>query len=140
MRFYIDTCIWIDFFEDRNGKNKRGLNAREFLVNILFSKCVIVSSSAVFDELLKRYTKKELQEKMKKIEHRIKLIKTNQKQENEAKMISRIRKLSFQDTFHAIIARDNNCVLITRDKDFSHLADFIEYYKPEEIIENNLFF
>lgn len=59
---------------------------------------------------------------------------TNLKQKTEAKKIAQERALPPGDVLHAIIARDNNLVLITRDKHFKQLEDITPYHKPEDII------
>ena len=52
----------------------------------------------------------------------------------EAKKISEERGLPFGDVMHAILARNNNAILISRDKHFQLLKDICEVVKPEEII------
>lgn len=38
------------------------------------------------------------------------------------------------NALHAIVARDNGLILITRDNHFRVLQDISKYYKPEELI------
>lgn len=52
----------------------------------------------------------------------------------EAKDIAKKRNLPKGDTLHAIIARDNKAILVSRDKPFKKLKDFCIVVKPEEII------
>ncbi len=52
----------------------------------------------------------------------------------EAKNIAKLRNLPKGEVLHAILARDNETIMITRDKHFLKLRDVIESYKPEEII------
>ena len=49
-------------------------------------------------------------------------------------MLAEIRNVPRGDAIHAIIARDYELILITRDKHFQNLKDIAECYKPEEII------
>ena len=51
----------------------------------------------------------------------------------EAKELVKIRKLPFGDCLHDILARDNNAILVTRDKPFYELNDIVEIRKPEEL-------
>ena len=38
------------------------------------------------------------------------------------------------DALHALIARDNKCIMVTRDAHFKKLLDIINPKKPEDII------
>jgi len=38
------------------------------------------------------------------------------------------------DALHAIVARDNDLILVTRDRHFRKLEDISKHYKPEELI------
>ena len=44
------------------------------------------------------------------------------------------RSIPKGDALHAILARDNNALLISRDKDFQKLKDIVKVYAPEEVI------
>ena len=55
-------------------------------------------------------------------------------QRDEAKKIAEERYLPPGDALHAILARDNNLIMITRDKHFKKLGDIAPHYKPEEVI------
>jgi len=61
-------------------------------------------------------------------------IMVNKEQVLESTKISKERNLPKGDVLHAIIARDNDLVLITRDNHFKKLKDISLHYKPEEII------
>ena len=55
-------------------------------------------------------------------------------QGDEAIKIANERKLPYGDVLHSIIARDNNLILVTRDRHFKELQDISKSYKPEELI------
>ena len=57
-------------------------------------------------------------------------------QRDEAKKIATERNLPPGDVLHAIIARDNSLIMVTRDKHFKKLEDITKHYKPEEIISD----
>jgi predicted nucleic acid-binding protein len=57
----------------------------------------------------------------------------NDKQLNEAHSLSLKTEVHLNDCIHTIIARDNNAVLVTRDKHFDALKYLIEIKKPEEL-------
>jgi predicted nucleic acid-binding protein len=56
------------------------------------------------------------------------------RQVDEARRISRDRSVSRGDALHAVLARDNNAIIITRDKHFEVLYDIVKSLKPEEAI------
>ena len=56
------------------------------------------------------------------------------RQFKEAKELAHRRKVPWGDALHAIIARDNDAVLVTRDHHFERLSDISIPQKPEDII------
>ena len=56
------------------------------------------------------------------------------KQREEAKKIAKERDVPAGDALHAIVARDNDLILVTRDRHFRKLEDISKHYKPEELI------
>lgn len=52
----------------------------------------------------------------------------------EAARIKRERKLPFADLVHAIIARDNGAIMVTRDAHFEDLKDIATIRKPEDLL------
>lgn len=71
---------------------------------------------------------------IKPFENIIERVFVIKKQKDEAKIIAKERNLPPGDVLHSILARDNNLILITRDKHFNELTDISRSYKPEEII------
>ena len=57
----------------------------------------------------------------------------NKNQIITAREIKSELNIPFGDALHAIVAKDNDAILITRDKHFLEI-DFIECYKPEDLI------
>ena len=55
-------------------------------------------------------------------------------QKKEATSLGRVRKVSFGDALHAVLARDNSAVMVTRDRHFLELMDIVEVRKPEELL------
>lgn len=134
-RYYIDTSIWIDLYEDRKGYNGEQLGdfALRLLLMIREMKNKLIITDILIRELEKYYTLEEINGMMKPFENLIERIFTTKEQHDEAKMISKGRELPKGDVLHAIIARDNNLILITRDKHFLQLNDLTRYYRPEEL-------
>jgi len=61
-------------------------------------------------------------------------VSANTQQTREARVVSRERALPTNDALHAILARDNDAVLITRDKHFKKVADYCRIHPPEELL------
>ena len=61
-------------------------------------------------------------------------VDVSDEQRDEAKKIAEKRRLPKGDVIHAILARDNKAVLVSRDKHFQLLKDICEVVKPEDII------
>ena len=58
----------------------------------------------------------------------------SKEQRDEAKKIAIERNVPPGDALHAIMSRDYELILVTRDNDFRKLEDISKHYKPEEII------
>lgn len=134
--FYFDTSIWLDFFEDRNEPNFPKSNRAKALVSkIIKDKDKIFISEVVKNELIgfgfSRYDIDSLFLPLQKI---IVFIYSTKKQFGKAKDISKKRDIPLFDALHALIARDNNAIMVTRDKHFDDLLDISKYKKPEELI------
>ena len=64
----------------------------------------------------------------------MKEVKVTEKQIKYAIKICKERNVAFGDAIHAILARDNGAIVITRDRHFLELQDLAECRKPEELI------
>lgn len=65
----------------------------------------------------------------------LKKIEITKKDWEEAKKISQERNVSKSDSLHAILARNNNAILITQNlTDFEKFSDMITIKRPEDII------
>ncbi len=135
-KFYIDTSIWIDLYEDRKGFNKEPLGdyALKLFGMIKANKDILVITDLLIKELEMNYSVAEINGMAKPFEDIIEKIIITAKRGYEAKKIAEKRKIPIGDVLHAIIARDYRLILITRDKHFRQLEDVSEHYKPEELI------
>ena len=61
-------------------------------------------------------------------------VEVKENQLKEARKINRERNIPFKDALHAILARDNCAILVTRDHHFEELQDIAVCKKPEEIL------
>ncbi len=67
----------------------------------------------------------------------IEKITTTKAQRNEARVIAECLDVPMGDAVHAIIARDNKYVLITRDNHFRKLDSIVKHHRPEDLIDRS---
>jgi hypothetical protein len=134
-KFYLDTAIWRDYFEDRkDGIRPLGEFAFQFLKNCEKKGCTVLYSGLVVEELKSDYPKERVAEVFSSFKHFIVEVPISNEQISEArKVVSSVKGTHIKDVIHAILARDNCAVMITRDKHFDALAHFVEVAKPEDI-------
>jgi predicted nucleic acid-binding protein len=134
-KYYIDTCIWIDYLQNRSDRYRPlGDWALMFLKKVIGQEDMILYSKLVEKELCKA----DLLEKFNQIEFIPKrlLEKVWITDENirNGFLISKKLELPPNDVIHALTAKDNNAVLVTRDKHFLELLKFVSVEKPENLI------
>ena len=136
LKFYLDTSIWMDLYEDRKGYSGECLGdfAWKLVSLIKAQRNKLVISDLLIRELESNYSIPEINGMIKLFENILEKIITNKKQRDEAANIAKERKLPPGDALHAILCRDYGLILITRDNDFRKLVDICPYHKPEEII------
>lgn len=135
-KFYLDTAIWRDYFEDRKDHMRPlGEFAFRFLKNCEKKGCVVLYSETAIHELKRSYSSKTIKQVFSSFMHFLEIVPTSAYQYYEAKKLAVIKTDSHEsDILHAILARDNNAILITRDFHFETLQDIAEIKKPEEVI------
>ena len=136
IRYYFDTSIWLDFIEERNEPNlpKSDL-ANELIHKIVNEANIIIYSNAILDELVKLgYSEQEVNTMLYELKNYLLFLEFTDKQFGKAKDLSIKRDVPLLDALHAFIARDNKCILVTRDAHFKKLLDIIKTHKPEELI------
>ena len=136
-KYYLDACIWRDYFENRGDKFRPlGEWALGLINEILEKKEYILYSDFVVEELKVKYSEAEITRIFEIISKRNLLIKAeiSKTQAKEAAKLCRERKVSFGDALHAVLARDNSAIMVTRDRHFLELDDIAEIKKPEELI------
>jgi predicted nucleic acid-binding protein len=118
MRYYIDTCVWIDFVENVD-------YADNLLFKILQQEAQIFVSELVFSEFVKHQSFSNIKMIFSTLKSKnlIVYIKATKVQEYEAISLSNKRNIPFGDALHAVLARDNDAILLTRDKHFMNLKD-----------------
>ena len=136
-KYYLDTSIWLDYYENRSD-NLRPLGEWAFrlLKTIIETDDIVCYSKTTLKEFNNcGYDEKTLKEILSivKPQNLIK-IKISAEQFEEGKKISKERNLPLGDVLNAILSRDNELVLVARDRHFEELTDIAMAYKPEELI------
>jgi len=134
-KYYLDTCIWRDYLEDRKDKFRPlGEWAFRLIKKIIEDEDEIIISDLVINELKKDYSNEKINELFSIVPKSLLVNKDcNFNQIKEAKKIIRLLKIPFGDALHAVVAKDNDAELISRDNHFDKI-DFIIAKKPEELI------
>ena len=137
-KYYIDTSIWRDYNENRSDRFRPlGEWAFALFRHIKENKELALYSDLVLDELKIRYSEKEVNEIFKILSDEGLLKKVDdptKEQVKEAKKKSKELKIPFADALHAILARDNKSILVSRDIHFHELQKIVKIKKPEDII------
>lgn len=138
MKIYLDTCVYIDYLEDRKD-NIRPLGE---LVHQLIKRAIscefdIVTSDWVLDEI-ERYRSKEvfieLLHKLKKM-NKITFVYKNKELEEEAKNLTTHQQIHYSDALHVVLAKAADAVyIVTRNvKDFPADYNGLKTVLPEDI-------
>ena len=135
-RYYFDTSIWLDFFENRNEPNlPKGEWANKLINKIISEDNKIAYSDAVKDEIVDLgYSIGEVENLLEPLNRILIFVEATKKQFGKAKDLSARRSVPLFDALHALIARDNKAIMVTRDAHFKKLKDIIKYKRPEDII------
>lgn len=135
-RYYLDACIWRDYFENRSDRFRPlGEWALMFINRMISENNLFVVSDHLLNELMINYTPDKLTSLLKIVPEQLKQeVKTNNMQAEEALYIMNRFKIPFGDALHAIIARDNNAILVTRDKHFFELTMIVSIVRPEDLL------
>ena len=119
---------------------KRGRNGeivRQLIEAIILNDATIIYSDVVATELknLGHGKKKKLQYMPKP--HRIKQVITTKEEIKEARKIARQKNIPLRDIFHAILARDHEAQLVSRDARFLRLRNITKAKSPEDILKTS---
>jgi len=136
-KFYFDTSIWRDYYENRSDSTKSlGELALQLIKKIIEEDNLVLYSDFVVQELMVKYSIEEINTILSIIYKLNLLVKVpiSKEQAHEAGVLCKKRKLPFGDALHSILARDNKAIMVTRDKHFERLMDIAEFKKPEDLI------
>ena len=134
-KYYFDISIWLDLFEKRDERLPKGKFAKELIEKIIKEDSIIFFSDVVIYELLKLgYPYHEVKKKFSLLKGVLNYVRATKTQIGKAKDLSFKRKIPKRDALHALIAKDNKAIIVTRDKHFIKLKDITSPKKPEELI------
>ncbi|MBI2575347.1 PIN domain-containing protein [Candidatus Woesearchaeota archaeon] len=135
-KYYLDTAIWLDFFENRNEPNMpKGDWAHKLLNKIIKNNGRVIYSDIVLLEIgITGYQPYEIEKLFEKIKPILIFAESTEKQAGKAKDLSSKRSIPKGDALHAILARDNKAMLVTLDKHFKRLTDIIKPKMPQDLI------
>lgn len=138
-KYFLDTCIWRDFYEDRIGFFGKPLGdlAAALIIKITKTKNTILFSETLFWELKKDYSLIEIKNMLNFLFISRVLIKVEITKEEyaEAKILAEKKNVPFVDCLNAVQARNHEAIMISRDKHFfENLSNIVETKKPEDII------
>lgn len=136
MKYYLDTSIWLDLFEDRNESNlQKSKFAHELMKKLIKENDKIIFTELISIELMNSgYAEPEIKELLNKFDKLIINIEPSNKEIGKSKDLASKRDVPRGDALHSLIARNNKAILVTRDNHFKRLIDIIKSKKPEEII------
>ncbi len=136
MKFYVDTSVWRDYFEDRgNGIRPLGEFAFRFLRKCQKDKATIIVSDIVIEELRRGLSEEQIEGMLSEFSELIVRVEHTEMQAEEARVFCRKHNyfFPFADALHSIIARDEDATVITRDKHFESIG-IAEALAPEETL------
>ncbi len=137
-KYYLDTCVWRDFYENRVSRDGRllGICAKKLIKKIIHDNDIILYSDLIEKELLKEYTEQELCDKLDAlilldILHKVHL---NELTRIKSRTIKNKYKIPLADAAHAILAKENKALLVTQDKHLLKLKNILKVSKPDDLI------
>lgn len=135
-KYYFDTSIWLDFFEDRDEPNlPKSQWATDLLNKIVINNDKIVYSDNTIHELIiNKYSSYEIDNLFKPFKLILIFVEATEKQVRKAKDLALKRKIPKRDALHALISRDNKAIMITLDRHFQKLLDITKPKKPQDLI------
>jgi len=136
MKYYLDTSIWLDFFENRDEPNlpKSGW-AAELINKIIKEDKKIIYSDANEEELIEQgYTQEEIEDLFEPIKKILIHAEFTKKHFGKARDLAYKRNIPIFDALHALIAKDKKAILVTLDHDFFKLKDIASIKRPQDLI------
>ena len=137
MKYYIDTSIWRDYYENRADRFRPlGEWAFELFKKIKQLKDMVLFSTLTIEELSKDFDEGAISKIFRSVKEAgcLGRVEISQEQRMRAAILRRETGAHFSDALHAIVAADNGAIMVTRDAHFNFLRHIVEVKKPEELI------
>src|SRR3989338_2738312 len=137
-RYYFDTSIWLDLFENRDEEHLlKGKHVWALMKKILAEDSLIIYSDIIVEELHDfGYPPYKIEALFQPFQRILLFVYANENQKWKANDLCKKRNIPPYDALHALIARENNAIMVTRDHDFQLLLDIIIPKRPEELTSN----
>jgi predicted nucleic acid-binding protein len=135
--YYLGTSIWIDYYEKRE---QQGEYARLVLEKIIKEESRVCISDIVIKEIKRLgYNVNNMYNIISILQPAIikKIVRVNKTQSKEARVLARLKRIPFLDAIHSILARDNEAILISRDRHFEQTKSIVKTMAPEEMLSKN---
>jgi len=135
-RYYFDTSIWLDFLEKRDEPNMpKGEWATKLVEKIIRDRDKIIFSDVNMMELRGAgYSDFDMEDILDKFGEAIIKVEASEKEIGKSKDLASKKGIPRGDALHALIARDNNSILVTLDHDFKELTDIIKPYRTNDLV------
>ena len=134
-RFYVDTAIWRDYYENRSDAFRNlGEFAEKFFKRAVAEEWELLYSDMMLYELERYFLEAEIRQLLAVGKPMLCKLTISESQWKEAEYLSEARAVPFGDALHAVLARDNGAIVVTRDRDFVKLRDIADWRKPEELL------
>lgn len=135
-KYYLDTCIWRDYFEDRKDRFRPlGEWAFQFIKKIIEEESKVIFSDLNRTELMLAYSGEEINNILTIIpKSKLIFVERDKGKMKSAKEFSIRFKIHFADALHAVFALENGAILVSRDKHFDNLRFVLDVKKPEDLI------
>ncbi|MCF7871642.1 type II toxin-antitoxin system VapC family toxin [Candidatus Woesearchaeota archaeon] len=135
-RYFIDTCILRDFYENRFGRKKEPIGdyAAKFFLYVFSNKNKLFISQISIKELKTDFSECQINDLIYLLGKFISLdiLKPEHYEIKEADNLSKERNIPFADCLIAVQTRNKKSVAITRDRHFfNNLTDVCDSLKPE---------
>jgi len=135
-RYYLDTCVWRDYLEGRSDRFRPlGEWAFSLIKRVIRESEILLVSDLVEAELLSAFDQNDLVRIFSIVPDGILVrVETKDIQLKEAMKVGKMFGVPVNDALHAVIARDNGAILVTRDKHFIGICEGLVVKKPEDLI------
>jgi len=133
MLYNLDTSIWLDYYEKRNGA---GEYAKKLINKIIRENNAIIYSNIHIAELKNQgYSIDQIYKIFRIVQpDNMRKVHTSLEQINAARTIAAEKRLPKGDVLQAILSRDNFAIMVTKDRHFKLISYIAEPKRPEELI------